>query len=321
MELARAQPAASRTVAERMHAMTVLGPVDAAQLGVVLPHEHIMIDLRHHAFSVEAILDDPDLAVDELQRFRAAGGGTVVDLTNRYMGRSVETQVRVARETGLHVIASTGYYTEQYYPPHVYTWKTNQLADEMIAELTVGIGDSGVRAGIIGEIGTIRDAISPAGERVFRAAARAHLQTGAPLSTHVLLDELAHDQMDLLQEEGVDLRHVIVGHQGDHRNIDYLASIAERGVFVQIDHVGMAFYQLDEARAHTIAQLIELGYVDQILLSHDVCFKRLLHWFGGPGYDHLLTGFVPLLHDAGVSGADIQRMLVDNPCRALARYS
>jgi predicted metal-dependent phosphotriesterase family hydrolase len=304
-----------------MHAMTVLGPVDAEDLGVVLPHEHILIDLRHHAFAVEAILDDPDLAVDELQRFRAAGGGTVVDVTNRYMGRSVETQLRVARETGLHVIASTGYYTELYYPPHVYQWTTNKLADEMIAELTIGIGDTGVRAGIIGEIGTMRDAISPAGERIFRAVARAHLQTGAPISTHVLQDELAHDQMDLLEDEGVDLGHVIIGHQGDHRNIDYLASIAERGAFVQIDHVGMEFYQRDEARAYTIAQLVELGYAEQLLLSHDVCFKRLLHWWGGKGYDHMLTGFVPLLREAGVSDVDINRMLVDNPKRALARFT
>ena len=80
-------------------------------------------------------------------------------------------------------------------------------------------------------------------------------------------------------------------------------------------------HQLDEARARSIARLVELGYTDQILLSHDVCFKRLLHWFGGPGYDHLLTGFVPLLRDAGVADADIQRMLVDNPRRALASYS
>lgn len=300
--------------------MTVLGAVDAKDLGVVLPHEHILIDLRHHAFAVEAILDDPDLAVDELARFRSAGGGTVVDLTNRYMGRSVETQVRIARETGLNIVASTGYYTELYYPPHVYQWSTNKLADEMIGELTIGIADTGVRAGIIGEIGTMRDAISPAGERIFRAAARAHLQTGAPLSTHVLQDELAHEQMDLLQEEGVDLSNVIIGHQGDHRNIDYLVSIAERGAFVQIDHVGMEFYQRDEARARIVAQLVELGYVDQILLSHDICFKRLLHWWGGKGYDHLLTGFFPLLRQAGVSDADIRCIVVDNPARAVARY-
>src|SRR5205823_365141 len=114
-----------------VHAMTVLGPVPAEELGVVLPHEHILIDLRHHAFAVEAILDDPDLAVEELRRFRDAGGGTVVDVTNRYMGRNVATQLRVARETGLHVIASTGYYTEVYYPPHVYQTNTNRLADEM----------------------------------------------------------------------------------------------------------------------------------------------------------------------------------------------
>lgn len=304
-----------------MHAMTVLGPVPAEQLGIVLPHEHILIDLRHHAFAVEAILDDPDLAVDELRAFRDAGGGTVVDVTNRHMGRNVATQVRVARETGLNVIASTGYYTELYYPPHVYQWSTNRLADEMIGELMMGIDDTGVRAGVIGEIGTMRDAISPAGERIFRAAARAHLQTGATISTHVLQDELAHDQLDLLQEEGVDLGHVIIGHQGDHRHMDYLVSIAERGAYVQIDHVGMEFYQRDHARARTVAQLVALGYVDQVLLSHDVCFKRLLHWFGGNGYDHLPVTFVPMLRAAGVSDADVQRMLVDNPRRALACFN
>jgi phosphotriesterase-related protein len=127
--------------------------------------------------------------------------------------------------------------------------------------------------------------------------------------------------MDLLQEEGVDLAHVIIGHQGDHRDVDYLASVAERGVFVQIDHIGMEFYQRDTARAHLIAQLVQLGYAAQILLSHDICFKRLLNWFGGPGYDHLLVGFVPMLRNEGVSEADIQRMLVDNPRRALATYS
>ncbi|MBI3978187.1 MAG: phosphotriesterase-related protein [Chloroflexi bacterium] len=301
-----------------MRVMTVLGPVAPEELGITLPHEHIAIDLRHGPTGVDGILDDPQLAVNELRFFREAGGGAVVDVSNKYMARNVQTQLRVARETGLHVIASTGYYTEPYYPPHVYELNTNRLADLMVEELTKGIDGTGVRAGLLGEIGTRRDFINPAEERVFRAAARAHKRTGAAISTHTYYDLLALEQIEILEDEGVDLHRVIIGHLGDRLDLDLLRAVAAKGVYLQIDHVGMWFFQRDEQRAKTVAQLVRDGYVSQILLSHDVCFKRLLHWFGGGGYDRILTGFVPLLLSEGVTKAEINTMLVENPQRVLA---
>ncbi|MBI3977419.1 MAG: phosphotriesterase-related protein [Chloroflexi bacterium] len=301
-----------------MRVMTVLGPVAPEDLGITLPHEHIAIDLRHGPFGFDSILDDPQLAVEELRYFREAGGGAVVDVSNKYMARNVQTQLKVARETGLHVVACTGYYTQPYYPPQVYELNTNRLADLMVEELTKGIDGTGVRAGLIGEIGTQRDFITPAEERVFRAAARAHRRTGAAISTHTYYDLLALEQLEILEDEGVEPSRIIVGHLGDRPNLDLFRAVAARGVYLQVDHVGMWFFQRDEERAKVVAQLVRDGYVSRILLSQDVAFKRLLHRFGGGGYDHLLTSFVALLLAEGVTKDEINTILVENPQRVLA---
>jgi phosphotriesterase-related protein len=301
-----------------MRVMTVLGPVAPEALGATLMHEHIIIDLRHSLYAFDAILDDVELAVDELRRFKAAGGGTVVDVTNKAMGRDVRAQERIARESGVHIVAATGYYTEPYYPPEVYELSTNRLADRIVAELTEGIDGTGVRAGIIAEIGTGRDFLKPAEERVFRAAARAQRRTGAAIMTHTFLEQLIPDQLAILEEEGVEPSRIIIGHLGDRRDLDRLRAIADTGVYLGIDHIGAAVHQRDDQRARTVAQLIRHGHLDQLLLSMDICMKSRLHWYGGTGYDHLQNVFVPLLREAGVTQAEIETMLIDNPRRVLA---
>ena len=303
-----------------MRVMTVLGPVEPKKLGMTLPHEHILVDLRHSGYGVDSRLDDVDLAVDELRSFKEAGGGAVVDITNRHMARNVMALKKVAQETGLHVITATGYYTEPYYPQEVYELTTNKLADVLIRELTEGIDGTGIRAGIIGEIGTRRDYMRPAEERVFRAAARAHKDTGAPISTHSYLEELIFDQIEIFRDEAVDLQRVIIGHLGDYRDMDRLRTIAATGVWLQIDHIGMEDYpfQRDHSRAKVVAQLVRDGYHSQLLLSMDVCFRSRLHWYGGTGYDYLLESFVPVLKAEGVSDAELHTMTVENPQRALA---
>jgi phosphotriesterase-related protein len=297
---------------------TVLGPVKPEDLGVTLTHEHIFIDLRFDGTGVDGVLDDVGLAIDELRLFQQAGGGAVVDVTNKYLGRNAAGQIRVARETGLHIIASTGYYRMVYYPAHVNELTINKLADVMVDELTRGIDGTEARAGIIGELATERDFITPSQERVFRAAARAHKKTGAPLSTHTWLETLAQDQLDLFVDEGVDLQHVIVGHMGDLSHLDNVHAVLARGAYVQFDHVGMQHFQRDLQRVKNVVQLVNEGHTARLLLSHDVCYKHLLHWYDGPGYDHLLTTFVPALRAAGVSEADVHTILVENPRRILA---
>jgi phosphotriesterase-related protein len=298
--------------------MTVCGPVEPAALGVTLPHEHVLVDLRHSLSKFDAILDDEELAVDELRTFKEARGGAIVDMTNTGMGRDVAALRRISEASGIHIVASTGYYTEPYYGAEVYRLTINQLAERFVDELTVGIDGTDIRAGIIAEIGTGRDFINPVEERVFRAAARAQRRTGAAIYTHTYLEQLVVEQLDILGDEGVDLSRVVVGHLGDFRRLDRVYAVAERGANLGIDHIGMSVQQTDRQRAKTVARLVQDGYAGQILLSLDICAKSRLHWYGGGGYDYLLTGFVPLLREEGVEEESIRTMLVENPARVLA---
>lgn len=298
--------------------MTVNGPVESSALGVTLPHEHVLVDLRHSLSKFDAILDDEELAVDELRALRAAGGGTVVDMTNAGMGRDVQALQRIAARSGVHIVASTGYYTEPYYTQEVHRLPINRLADVLVDELVTGIDGTGIRAGIIAEIGTGRDFISPAEERVFRAAARAQRMTGAAIYTHTYLEQLVLEQLEILRDEGADLQRVVVGHLGDFRNLDRVYAVAETGAFLGIDHIGMTVQQTDRQRAKSVARLIHDGFAPQLLMSLDICQKSRLHWYGGNGYDYLLTGFLPLLREEGVDPAVIRSILVENPARLLA---
>jgi phosphotriesterase-related protein len=133
-----------------------------------------------------------------------------------------------------------------------------------------------------------------------------------------MLEQLIFDQIEIFEDEGVDLRRVIIGHLGDYRDMARLRAIAAKGVYLQIDHIGWEVPQKDHQRAATVAQLVREGYVSQILLSMDICVKSRLHWFGGHGYDYLLQRFVPLLRQNEVTEAEIRTMIIDNPARALA---
>jgi phosphotriesterase-related protein len=226
--------------------------------------------------------------------FGQAGGSTIVELTCLgLVGRDVCKLKRIAEATGLHIIASTGFYKEPYYPPEVFELTIPDLAEVMVRELRDGIGDTGIRPGIIGELGTLRHHITPPQERVFRAAARAHRETGVAISTHTYFGgELALEQVRILQDEGVSANRIIIGHLGDTRVLDHYTEIAQTGVFIQFDHTGIDEVQLDRVRAEIIAEMVKRGFERQILLGCDVSYKVMLHEFGGHGYDHLLTSFV-----------------------------
>ena len=144
------------------------------------------------------------------------------------------------------------------------------------------------------------------------------MKTGAAISTHTLLEQLIFDQIEILEDEGVEPERIIIGHLGDLRNLDRLKAVADKGVYLQIDHVGFEDRQPDWIRAKTVFQLVRQGYVSQILLSMDVCFKSRLHWFGGVGYDHILRPFVPMLKAEGLTEVEIRTMMFDNPQRVIA---
>jgi phosphotriesterase-related protein len=298
--------------------LTVLGPVPAESLGVVLTHEHLILDLCRVTRDASQILNEVPLAVRELGFFAGAGGASVVEVTNRGLGRDPCALVEIARATGLNVIMGAGWYREPFYDRSIYERTTNEIADEIVRDLMIGVDDTGIRAGIIGEIGADLHYVSPAEERVLRAAARAHKQTNVTITTHGVRSPVGLAQLDILEDEGVDLRRVIIGHCDFYPHPEFHLAVARRGAFVQFDSIGRGFYEWDiEQRLNWVLRLIDAGFGQRILLSHDVCMKPHLRAYGGQGYDYVLTGFLPRLHEAGVTTEQLHVLTVDNPRAAL----
>ncbi len=310
-----------------MQIMTVLGPISPDELGVTAAHEHLILDsyyvsgdafLAWTGCMADGLLIDEALIIDELAYFQKAGGRSVVEVTTPDLRRNPQGLKRIAEATGLNVIMGCGWYRGPFLPERIERANANELAAEIVRDLTEGADDTGIRAGIIGEIGADKDYISPAEERVFRAAARAHNQTGAAITTHAFLYPVGLDQLDILQEEGADLRRVIVGHCDTYLSLDYHEAIVKRGAYVQYDDIGKRYHCPDERRIAALIELLRRGYESQILLSSDVCLRSHLHLNGGIGYDHVLAKFLPALREAGVSEEQIEMMTVENPKRVLA---
>ncbi len=306
-----------------MPIQTVLGPIGPEELGSTLMHEHTLVDIWEWGgrMGYDSIVDDEDLLIEELAQYRDAGGSALVDVTPIGLRRNPSGMKRISEATGLHIIMGCGWYRERVYPDYVYELSTNQLADLVVKEFTDGVEGTGIKPGVIGEIGTERFHVTPAEERVFRACARAQRQTGATVTTHTThFGDLGLDQVALLTEEDVPPDRIIVGHLGERRGVETELAIAETGVYVEIDHVGRspsAGTQPEDQRARNVVDLVRAGYLERVLLSMDICSNSLLHWNGGHGFDYLLKIFVPLLQHQGLTDAEINTILVENPRRAL----
>jgi phosphotriesterase-related protein len=292
--------------------MTVRGPIAPEELGVTLSHDHILVDGWGIRELYEAIVDDERLATEEVARYKAAGGGAICDPTNIGLARDPAALRRISEATGVHVVMGAGWYRERVYPDYVLEELPDQLASRLVA--------TGVRPGFIGEIGTERGHITPAQERVFRAAGRAHAQTGCPIMTHTThWGELALEQLDLLGEEGVDARRVIISHLGDRPGVRHWLPIAERGAWLDIDNLAfIAGYAPLEVRADNVAALCAEGLAGQVMLSNDICELGQLAFYGGCGYANVIESFLPMLRSRGVSEEQIHTMTVANPARAFA---
>ena len=303
-----------------MAIVTVCGPIEAAQAGYTLSHEHLLCDLWPIVRSYDGILDDESLAVRELEAYRNAGGRTLVDVTSGGLGRNPTALRRISAASGVHVVMGAAWYREDVYPRCVYELDSGALAHYIVREITEGVDGTDIRAGVIGEIGTERKFITPAQERVFRASARASLRTGASIVTHTThFGELALEQIALLREEGVQPSRIIISHLGDRFESSNLLAIAGEGVYLSIDNIGYAGsgYPGDDVRAGNVKMLVKEGYLKQILLGGDVCMKSHLHAYGGKGYDHVPAKFLPLLRQLGISTDELHVMTVVNPARAL----
>jgi phosphotriesterase-related protein len=300
---------------------TVLGPVAPGDLGFTLPHEHTKCSLwwiESRWDYWELIGDEPRIN-EELAAYKALGGGTLVDVTPIGIGRDLGRLARLSEATGLHIVAGAGWYRQAYYPAEARIDRRtiDDLADEIVQEFV----DGPVRPGIIGEIGTDKPWVTAQEERVFRAAARAALRTGASVTTHAVQSDVGLAQLAILEDEGLDPARIVIGHCDSHPRIEHWREIVHRGAHVEADFLGMSFTPLERAGEPKVVELISTllneGFEKQILLSQDVCHDSQLASYGGNGYTYLQKSFLPSLAAAGVNAATIKTITVENPARLL----
>jgi phosphotriesterase-related protein len=314
---------------------TVCGPIDVDRLGVVQVHEHLV----HSLFDSAAPRSDAqqqswiERTVDLLGEFRSAGGTTIVDLTNIGMGRHPLSLRIVSQRTGINIICPTGFYFGDRIPAWVHEKSVDELSDIFVRDLTEGIDGTGIRAGVMGELGTSRGEIWPVEANVLRAAVRAQRRTGAAIMTHASYGTMALEQLDILEREGADLERVAIGHCDVYMPTETVVEVARRGAWVVFDtigkqqwedHGGTVYLRPDEDRLKVILDVIDAGFGQRAMLASDIVpppvdgprAKRPPR-YGTPGYGYLLAEFVPRLRAAGVSEELLTQMTVHNPAKVL----
>ena len=307
---------------EDREVITVNGVIRPEEMGVTQTHEHLFLDAMDHypGYGYQLVIDDEDVMAKEMEEFTGRGGRTICDVTLDEIGRDPVRLARFSRRTGIHVLMGCGWYREFGYPAVVKEKTSRELADILVKEIEAGVGDTGIRAGFIGEIGTGRHSILPGEERVFRAAALAQARTGVAITTHTTRwGTLAMEQIALLEEYGADLSRVIIGHLGDRVGVHHLLPIAEKGVYVEVDNIGYLDYQPEWVRADNVANLVHAGFTKQLLLSEDICMLNHLKYTGGKGYGYILEVFVPMLRERGVTDEQIYQIMVTNPANVFSR--
>jgi phosphotriesterase-related protein len=314
---------------------TFRGPVTADRLGLTLIHEHIFV--RNPELEVNLPdgewnpTDMVEVAVAGLTDLYELGVRTLVDLTVPGLGRDVGLVAQVAQRVPVNLIASTGWYTTNALPryfrfhgPGRASDVTDPLTEMFIRDIRVGIGGEKVRAGML-KVATDEEGLTPDVARVMSAAAIAHEETGVTISTHSHPSSRnGLEQQAFLGKRGVAAERIIIGHSGDSEDVDYLRALMDNGSTIGMDRFGMEHVLPDDRRVRTVLALLELGYADRLVLSHDAAFYSHItppswrltsapHW----RMDTISKRILPMLVDAGVPPGSITQMMVDNPRRLL----
>jgi phosphotriesterase-related protein len=312
---------------------TALGPIDSASLGTTLMHEHVFV------LSTEIMQNYPEgwgdeetrvsAAVDRMNELKARGVDSLVDLTVIGLGRYIPRIKRIAERTKLNILVATGVYTYhdipmyfQFQGPGTPVGGPELMADMFVKDIEEGIADTGVKAAML-KCATDAAGLTRGVERVLRAIAQAHRRTGTPISTHThARTRRGLEQQRIFREEGVDLSRVVIGHCGDTTDIGYLEEIVTGGSYIGMDRFGIDTILPFEDRVRTVVRMCERGHAGNMVLSQDAaCFNDWLPEATLPAvlprwnYLHIHNDVVPALKKAGVTSAQIETMMVDNPRR------
>ncbi|HOJ10666.1 MAG TPA: hypothetical protein PK733_08750 [Clostridiales bacterium] len=343
-----------------MAVQTVLGAIESSELGIISPHEHVFIDLRGfftegyikgcvatstdsvtieklgilnrdpYAIKDNLIIDDMEIQIKELLRFKQAGGSTVVDATTLGIGRDPIALKKIAIATGLNIVIGTGFYVGTTHSKELLQMEINEIANIMQSEIEIGIDGTDIRAGVIGEIG-ISEVFSDSEIRVLKASAIAQKTSGLGILVHINpWTTNGIKASKILLDDGIKPEKIAICHVDVENNKEYIMELLRAGIFIEFDNFGKEYYvqrqvrrsgyglfAKDTERVTLLKQLIDKGYINQILLSCDVCLKTLLVRYGGWGYAHILENIVEMMEDEGISHAMLDIMLRENPARFL----
>ena len=303
------------------HIMTVRGPVEPSNLGPTYAHEHLLggpPKWSTDSQDTDLTMLDYEAARKELELFKLAGGRGMVEMSTAEYGRRPEELRALSEATGVHVIMTTGLHKDAYSKPIADRNSIEQLVDVYTRDIKQGAGESGVRAGVI-KGATSLNQITEGEEKALRAAARAHLATGAPISTHTQAGTMGMEQITIFKEEGVDPSRVAIGHVDRKLEYDYHAAMMDTGAYLIYDQISKEKYVADRDRVATLVRLVREGYGDRLMLAGD--FGRASYFTsndGGPGFTYILWRFVPWLIQEGMPREAARAMLVDNPARFFA---
>jgi phosphotriesterase-related protein len=310
---------------------TARGAIDTADLGVTLMHEHVF------TMSTEIMENYPEGwgdgarreadAVTRLNELKSRGVDTIVDLTVIGLGRYIPRIARIAAATDLNIVVATGLYTYNDIPMYFHFLGPGAplggpeiMTDMFVRDIENGIADTGVKAAIL-KCATDEPGVTPGVERVLRAVAAAHRETGVPISTHTHAGtRRGLEQQAIFAEEGVDLTRVVIGHSGDTTDIAYLEELIAAGSYIGMDRFGVDAYLSFEDRVNTVVTMCERGHANRMVLSHDAsCYFDALpeatlpialpNWH----YLHIHNDVIPALKERGVTEDQLTTMLVDNP--------
>lgn len=308
-----------------MQVPTVKGSVDTSQMGLTLMHEHMFVVSEGVSQAFPSVWDPDSSAAQTttlLKEVASLGVQTMVDLTVFGLGRNIALIKSVAEQIPINVIVATGLYTYNELPHYFENRDADHMAQLFIKDIREGIGDGGIKAGIL-KCATDEPGVTPGVEKVLRAVARAHKETGVPIYTHTHAGtKRGLEQQRIFKEEGVDLTRVVIGHCGDTDDIDYLTQVLDGGSFIGMDRFGLDMILPTDKRVAAIVELIQRGHADRLILSHDYC--SYIDWFPPEAIKELAPSWrftlifqevLPALRKSGVTEEQISQMMVDNPRR------
>lgn len=306
-------PAASTS---EPHIMTLLGPIEPEELGICLPHVHLLCDPP--GADLDHRLTDVDAAESEVEAFVTMNGRSLVECSTPDAGRMTAPLLEIAGWVPAHLIAVTGRHAHRYASAMANGLDVDSLSEEFTSELMTGIAGIDARAGVI-KVGTSLNEITDVERTTLEAAGIAHQRTGAPITSHTENGTMALELIETLGLNGVAANRVIVGHLDRvPMSLETHLEIARTGAFLQFDQIGKTEQTTDQERAARVVELIEAGHGDQILLSLDYARRtQLVSYDGKPGLPYMSEWFMVLLLEAGLGAMDVRKLVIDNPVRAL----